>query len=409
MSDGNGAWLPLSGVRVLDFTWMVAGPLGTRLLANYGADVLKVESYNRVDRMRETGPHPPDRPWSYNEDGSFNDVNLGKKSMLLNLNIPAGRELARQLAAVSDVVAANFTGNRLDRWGLGFDDLVKVNPNLILVNMPVFESAGPRQRWTGIGTHVNALAGINGISGFPDDPPFGLGPLYPDFSSNPFQAMAAVLAALIDRDRGGGSQFIELSQYESTAALLGPSILQYTTTGEHPPRMGNHSDRACPHNVYPAAGEDRWIAIAVSTDAEWTALCRTLGHNDWLTDDRFATIDQRFAQEQALDDAIAAETPRWESHDLADRLQQAGVPAAPVNTLPDLLADPWHREQYFTDLDSPEGAVFTTHPEPLRPFGAKHPVRRSPMMGEHTDEVLQSLLGLKQDEINALYTSGALG
>src|SRR6185437_16106369 len=178
LSEQTDGWLPLRGVRVLDFTWMIAGPLGTRELANFGADVLKVESYNRVDRIRETGPHPAG-PWSFNADGSFNDVNTGKRSLLLNLNAPDGQALAKQLVAVSDIVAANFTGNRLDRWGLGFDDLAALRPDLIMLNMPVFESAGPRQRWGAIGNHINGLAGINGISGLADDPPFGLGPLYP--------------------------------------------------------------------------------------------------------------------------------------------------------------------------------------------------------------------------------------
>jgi benzylsuccinate CoA-transferase BbsF subunit len=366
MNSGAVPWLPLTGVRVLDFTWMIAGPLSTRVLADFGAEVIKVESYNRVDRVRETGPHP-DGPWSLNEDGSFNDCNLGKKSVLLNLNRPQGRELALRLAAVSDVAAANFTGDRLDRWLLGFADLVRVRPDLIFLNMPVFESAGPRARWGGIGTHINALAGINAISGFPDDPPFGLGPLYPDFSGNPFHAAAAILSALINRDRGAGAQLIEVSQYESTASILGPALLHHAATGHNPPRIGNHSERACPHNVYPCAprsptasppaggavsdadssarlravshisttaGDDRWCAIAVSTDTHWSALCAVLDRRGWLTDPRFATAAQRRPHEQALDALIASETARWTADELAARLRAAGVPAAPVTCSP---------------------------------------------------------------------------
>jgi benzylsuccinate CoA-transferase BbsF subunit len=439
MSETTMPWLPLAGVRVLDFTWMIAGPLSTRVLANFGADVIKVESYNRVDRVRETGPHPGG-PWSVNEDGSFNDANLGKKSILLNLNFPEGQALARRLAAVSDVVAANFTGDRLDRWRLGFEDLMQVRPDLIFLNMPVFESTGPRRRWGGIGTHVNALAGINAISGFAEDPPFGLGPLYPDFSGNPFHAAAAVLSALINRDRGAGAQLIEVSQYESTASILGPALLQHAVTGANPLRMGNRSDRAWPHNVYPcrprppqdprrttgdsgdepagrsaapplpgSAGDDRWIAIAVATEAEWAGLCRVLGRAEWRADSRFATPGQRRAHEDALDAAIAAETACWSAEELAARLQEAGVPAAPVNHLGDLLADPWYREQYFSELAGPEGCLFTTHGEPIRPFGRKQPVTRAPLMGEHTDDVLHALLGLPPTEIDRLYAEGVLG
>lgn len=420
MSDGAAPWQPLAGVRVLDFSWMIAGPLGTRLLANFGAEVIKVESYHRVDRVRETGPHP-NGPWSVNEDGSFNDVNLGKKSILLNLNLPGGQELARRLAAVSDVVAANFTGDRLDRWHLGFADLVQVRPDLIFLNMPVFESAGPRRRWGGIGTHINALAGINAISGFPEDSPFGLGTLYPDFSSNPFHAMAAVLAALINRGRGAGAQLIEVSQYESTASILGPALLQHAATGTNPRRLGNRSDRACPHNVYrckdedqapastPSHPSDRWIAIAVVTEAEWAGLCRVLGREDWLADPRFGTPELRRLHEDALDELIAGETLRRQAEELAARLQGAGVPAAPVKHIGDLLADPWYRDQYFRELAGPEGCRFTTHGEPIHPWGQKQPVRRAPLMGEHTDEVFHALLGLAPAEVNRLYAAGVLG
>jgi benzylsuccinate CoA-transferase BbsF subunit len=407
MTSHDGEWLPLQGVRVLDLTWMIAGPLCTRLLANFGADVIKIESYNRVDRVRETGPHP-DGPWSYNEDGSFNDVNLGKRSTLVNLNKPEGQALAKRMAAVSDVVMANFTGDRLDRWNLGFRDLVPVRPDLIFLNMPVFESSGPRQRWGAIGNHINALGGVNGISGSESDPPFGLGPLYPDFSGNPFHAAAAIISALIERDHGSGAQMIEVSQYESTISMLGPALMQQAATGRNPARRGSHSDRACPHNVYPAAGEDQWIALEVKTDDQWQALCRVLHEDAWSGDPRFATIDARRSNEEALDELIAAQTAFYSASELAGRLQTAGIGASPVNHIDDLLADPWYRDEYFTELSGPEGCLFTTHSEPIRPFGRKQPVYRSPMLGEHTDEVLRGLFGMEQPAIDELYTAGVL-
>ncbi len=407
MTGPDSTWLPLLGIRVLDFTWMIAGPLCTRLLANFGADVIKIESYNRVDRVRETGPHP-DGAWSFNEDGSFNDVNLGKRSILLNLNEPGAPELAKQLAAVSDVVMANFTGDRLDRWQLGFSDLVAVRPDLIFLNMPVFESAGPRRRWGAIGSHINGLAGINGISGNESDPPFGLGPLYPDFSGNPFHAAAAILAALIERDRGAGAQLIEVSQYESTISLLGPALLQQSVSGPDVWRHGNHSDRSCPHNVYPTAGDEGWIAIDVSTEVQWQAFCSVMGQDSWSCDLRFGSMESRRANEALLDELIAERTANTHAPELARQLQAAGVAASPVNHLDDLLADPWYRSEYFTELEGPEGCIFTTHSEPIRPFGRKQPVTRSPMMGEHTDDVLRTLVGLEQPRIDELYAGGVL-
>ncbi len=405
----NAPWLPLKGIRVLDFSWLIAGPLGTRLLANFGAEVLKVESYNRVDGIRLTGPHPKtDGPVNVNADGSFNDVNLGKKSLLLNLNVPEAREIALRLCAVSDIVAANFTADRLDRWGLGFDDLRRVKKDLVFLSMPVF-AKGERVDWGGVGSDISALSGINAISGVEGTPPIGLGLHYPDFSSNPFHAQAAILAALINRERFGEAQLIEVSQYESTVSILGPALLNYFVNGTEPPRLGNRSQRHGPHNIYRCGGADKWCAISVSMEDEWQALCRALNRPQWISDARFADFAARKRNEDALDaligEAVAGEAPSA----LAARLQGAGVAAAPVNNVANLLADPWYRDEYFTVMDGPDGYEFTAHGEPLRPFGRKHPVRRAPFMGEHTEEVLRGILGLDDGEMDALYVCGALG
>ncbi len=403
-------WRPLSGIRVLDFSWLIAGPLGTRLLANFGAEVLKVESYQRVDGIRLTGPHPETSgPPNVNEDGSFNDVNLGKKSILLNLNVPEGRALALKLAALSDIVAANFTGDRLERWGLGFDDLRKVKPDIILLSMPVFDGASKRKRWGGVGSDISAIAGINAISGFTHAPPTGLGLHYPDFSSNPFHAQAAILSALVNRARFQQAQFIEVSQYESTASLLGPSLLDYFANGLEPPRLGNRSPRYSPHNVYRCAGDDRWCAISACDEDEWRALCLALERSEWLTDPRFSSLDERRRHEDALDALISAAVKDRDARGLATHLQRAGVAAAPVNNLGDLMADPWYQGQYFSQMVGPEGCAFTAHGEPLRPFRRKQEVTRAPTLGEHTEEVLRTILGLGDDEISTLYVCGALG
>jgi crotonobetainyl-CoA:carnitine CoA-transferase CaiB-like acyl-CoA transferase len=409
-SDEETSWLPLKGVRVLDFAWLIAGPLGTRLLSNFGAEVLKIESYHRVDGIRLTGPHPESTtPPNVNTDGSFNDVNLGKKSILLNLNVPEAREIALRLAAVSDIVTANFTGDRLDRWGLGFEDLRRVKKDIIFMSMPVFDSKGPRRRWGGVGSDVAAISGINSISGFEGTPLHGLGLHYPDFGSNPFHAQAAILSALVSRERFKEAQFIEVSQYESTVSLLGPALVTYFANGAEPKRLGNRSDRYCPHNTYRCQGTDQWCAISASNEQEWRSLCLALGHEEWLSDPRFATLEARRLNEDALDQAIGEAVGGWDARQLALHLQHAKVPAAPMNHVGDLLADPWYREQYFTEMAGPEDTVFASHGEPLSPFGRKHAVTRAPMMGEHTEEVLRSLLGLKDEEMNDLYLKGALG
>jgi len=228
-----------------------------------------------------------------------------------------------------------------------------VRPDLIFLNMPVFESSGTRQRWGAIGNHINALAGVNGISGLESDPPFGLGPLYPDFSGNPFHAAAAILSALVERDRGAGAQMIEVSQYESTISILGPALMLQSATGRNPARRGSRSDRSCPHNVYPAAGEDQWIAVEVATDGQWLTLCRVLDNDAWSGDPRFATIDARRSNEEALDELIAAQTAFYSASELAGRLQTAGIGASPVNHLGDLLADPWYPRRVLHRVERP--------------------------------------------------------
>jgi crotonobetainyl-CoA:carnitine CoA-transferase CaiB-like acyl-CoA transferase len=404
-----GPWLPLKGIRVLDFSWLIAGPLGTRLLANFGAEVLKVESYNRVDGIRLTGPHvPTDGPVNVNEDGSFNDVNLGKKSILLNLNVSEAREIALKLAAVSDIVAANFTADRLDRWGLGFEALRKVKPDIIFLSMPVF-AKGERVDWGGVGSDISAISGVNAISGYEGSPPIGMGLHYPDFSSNPFHAQAAILSALLNRKRFGEAQLIEVSQYESTVSILGPALLNYFVNGEESQRLGNRSDRSAPHNIYRCAGDDRWCAISARTEEEWRAMARVLGHVEWADDRRFRTVELRKANEGQLDELISGAVASEDAWDLAARLQGEGAAAAPVNNVADLLRDFWYRREYFTEMQGPEGCQFTSHGEPLRPQGRKHEVIRAPTMGEHTEEVLRGILGLTDIEIDSLYVAGALG
>ncbi|MEZ5233169.1 MAG: CoA transferase [Acidimicrobiales bacterium] len=313
---------PLEGVRILDFCWAIAGPLTTRLLADLGADVIKVESEHRLDPIRYIGTMPADRPPSWNTNGQFNDCNVNKRAVTVNLNTAEGVELARELARGADVVTANYTPDRLDRWGLGYDTLRVVRPDVIMVNLAVMGTFGPNKDWRSYGSGIVAMCGLAARTGPPDRDPICLGTLHTDFTV-PYFAASQILAALLHRDRTGEGGFYELAQYESAVRLLDVELAATLAGRAVPPRSGN-ADRlggAHPHGAYPCRtdpdGTQRWVAVACRDEAERAALARHCGGLD--------------------DGAIAAWTAARTAHDAAAELSAAGIPAGPVRHLRDLL------------------------------------------------------------------------
>ncbi len=229
----------------------------------------------------------------------FNDSNTSKLSITVDINKPAGMDIVRRLIGLCDVVTNNFTSTRMDRWGLGYDDLIKIKPDIIMVTMGVMGKGGPHSNYGGYGSHINAGSGLNSITGFPNREPVGTGSLYPDFASNPYHLLMAVLAALWHRKRTGEGQFVDIAQYESTIALLGTSILEYTALGRTPARPGNRNEAAAPHGVYKCAGNDRWVAIGVFTDEEWDQMAAAMGNPAWAADGRFSTLHGRKQHEDS--------------------------------------------------------------------------------------------------------------
>jgi benzylsuccinate CoA-transferase BbsF subunit len=396
---------PLAGIRVLDFCWMIAGPLTTRLLADLGAEVIKVESIARVDRIREVGVQPPGM-MSPDTNGVFNDCNANKKSLSLNLNHVRGIELAKELVRHSDIVTSNFTPDRMARWGLGYDDLRKVKPDIIVASIPVMGSKGSHSRWRAVGNGVVAMSGLNAHTGFPSRPPIGLGTLHSDFTS-PYFAAFQIAAAVHQRKRTGEGQFIELAQYEATVHLLDTEPLDYLVNGRQAERCGNTSEQYAPHGVYPCAGEDRWIAIAVRDDAEWQALCRVLGL-ELGAQPELASLAGRAAVRKEIDVAINAATKSADAWQLASALQAAGVPASPVEDVGDLAGrDPMH-EGFLKEIEHPAGISMLLQHEPITWNGERLPLERAPFMGEHTEAVLREILGLETDELAELAVQGVL-
>jgi benzylsuccinate CoA-transferase BbsF subunit len=262
---------------------------------------------------------------------------------------------------------------------------------------------GPYRNYGSYGNGVIAYGGLNMITGTPERPPVGLGPLYSDFSA-PYLVVASILAALHHRNHTGRGQFVDFSQVEATMCLLGPSFLEFTTNGRLPERYGNRSSDVAPHGVYPCAGDDRWCAIAATTDAEWRALAEAIGRRDLAADGRLTGLPGRKAHEEEIDGALAAWTRERDAWEVMRSLQRQGVMAAVVEDLEDMVTrDPWLSREHLVDVPFPEeDVVFKTHAQPARMNGASTPLHRPPTMGEHTSEVLRGLLGLSDAEIERL-------
>lgn len=401
---GGGVSRPLEGIRVCDFSWMLAGPLTTRVLADYGADVIKLESESRMDAIRITGSQPH-AAGSINTNGVFNDASANKRAAQLNLKEPRARELAKELVARSDIVTNNYTPDRMDRWGLGYDDLRQVRPDIIMLTMPVMSRTGPYKSYGSYGNGVIAYGGLSQTMGFAHRPPAGLAPLYSDFAA-PYFAASAILAALHHRQRTGEGQFIELAQAEATVNLLGTDILEVTANGDLPPRIGNRSRDLVPHGVFPCTGDDRWIAIACEDDAGWQRLASALGGPELASDPRFGTVEARREHEDELEAAIGERTRVHDAWELMHVLQAAGVMAAVVEDLEDMVTRDPHLQRHLVPASGAgDDFTFLTHAQPARVDGELAPVQRSPLWGQHNTEVYRDLLGLTDADIAELVSA----
>ena len=391
---------PLDGVRVVDFTWAIAGTLCTRLLADLGADVIKVESDYRTDPIRYIGVQPGEE-MSYDTNGQFNDVNANKRAVTLNLNSPEGMAAIKDLLRTADVVTSNYTPDRLDKWGIGYEGLTALKPDVILANMAVMGTFGPHKDWRSYGNGIVAMSGLAALTGFPGKQPVGLGTLHTDFTV-PYYGAALIMAALMQRDRTGAGQSLELSQFESSLHLLDTELVEYLNNGVAPPRLGNRSPRFVPHGVFPAAELDTWVAIACRDDDDWARLLRVIDRPD------LAEIPDRRAQEDRIEEALSVWTRGRDHWTAAAVLQAAGVPASPVETLQDLLTRDVAMQADYRETDLEVGVTAMVQEEPILWNGERLRLHRAPKWGEHTMQVLQGELGFSDDRIAELAAANAL-
>lgn len=401
---------PLDGITIIDFTWIGAGSFTTKLFADFGADVIKIESADRLDSLREARPFKDGRP-GVNRSGYFADRNSSKRSMTLNLKTPEALSLALELIKDADVVANNFTPGTMDRLGLGYSAVRDCNPSIIYLAMSMQGDEGPQANYLGYGLTMGALTGLQHLCGLPGRAPAGTGTNFPDHVPNPTHAAVAVLSALRHRRRTGQGQYIDLAQIEPMIALLGPTVAEYSANGRVAAARGNWHEPFSPHGVYPCAGKDRWIALSAGTEHQWHGLQAALGRPAALQNADYETACLRLRNRAQLDRDIACLTRGESGPALMQRAQAHGVHAGLVQDAADVLRnDPQlaHRG-HWRWLEHPEmgRSVYSAPPMKLSrtPGDAWSP---APLLGQHTEEVVQERLGLSAARIAELHEIGAL-
>jgi crotonobetainyl-CoA:carnitine CoA-transferase CaiB-like acyl-CoA transferase len=390
----------LNGLRVLDFTWVLAGPYATRLLADFGAEVIKVQS-KKTAKGAES-----------NSTGYFNTWNRNKRSITLDLSYPEAREIVLRLVKISDVVIENFSPRVKSNWGLDYEGLKEIHPGLIMLSMSAMGQTGPWRDFVGFGPTLQALSGLTYLTSFEPDSPLGLGYAYSDPVAGLY-AVLVLLAALDRRHRTGQGLFIDLSEYEACCTLLGPALLEALVNTKPVLPLGNQPDhiRAAPYGCYPCSGADRWCVIAVFGEDEWQAICKGMGSPDWTREERFSTPSQRKSHKEELDRFIAGWTARRTTDEVVSLLQEAGVHAGVVQNAEDLANDPHLKARhFFVQLNHPVLGETISDASPIRfQGGSTLGWKAAPLLGEDNHSVLQELLGLSESEMSSLVTKGVVG
>lgn len=395
--------LPLKGIRVANFGWVWAGPVVGQTLSFLGAEVYKIESRARVDMSRMLpafagGVRDPDR--SMTNHASW----AGNGSVSLNLKKPEGRELAEQLVAKSDVVVENFRPGAMDEMGLGYERLRTLRPGLVMLSMPAAGLTGPLRTVRAYGMSLTSLTGLDSLTGYLGGPPIPCENALAD-PLNGILGAFAVLAALNYRDRTGKGQLIDYSQHEAMMQMVGPAFMDYVFNGRVAAPMGNRHPLgvAAPHGVFPCAGDDRWISIAVMTEQEWLSLVAAMGNPEWAQAAEFSCAAGRVRNIDALHARLAEWTRTINDYELAQMLQRHGIAAAPVMNVADLYNDPHYRARgTFIEVTHPLGFRETIYGAYVKTSRTEASVHPGPAIGQDNDYVFKDLLGLSEERYRQL-------
>ena len=394
---------PLEGVRVLSLGTGAVIPDFGMILGQLGADVIKIESSDNLDFMRTLSADK-------NNVAGFNEANRNKRSFGVNLKTERGREIARRLIQMCDIVGENFRGGVVKDLGVDYETVRPLKPDIVYISSQGFGRGGPYSDYQAYGPMLAASSGFLSIWAHPDDPyPTGSNAPVPDHIASK-QAVVAALAALDYRRRTGKGQFIDMAQTEVAANLIGEHYLDYLVNQHLPQPRGNRGPTAAPHGAYPCKGQDNWCAISVSTDEEWRRFCKVIDHPEWITDPRFTTLSGRLQNHDELDQGIGEWTADRDAQEVMDRLQGVGVPAGVVQRAQDTIVDPqlkWLGA--IIEQDHPVGGRRMYPNVPFKmPASPPRPSIRAPLLGEHTDEICRELLGMSDKEITKLKEEGIL-
>jgi benzylsuccinate CoA-transferase BbsF subunit len=389
--------LPFEGIRVADFGWIFAIPHATAWLGSLGADVIRVESALAPDIVRFLGG--TDGVVGINRSGMYNSINFSRRGIVLNLAHPEAREVALRLVAKSDIATENFTVGNMKKFGLSYDDLRAVKPDIIMLSGTPLGQNGPYANTVGFGPTTQAFAGMCHLTGYPDSFPCGIGGTWPDFAVGVAMTFF-LLAALHYRDATGEGQYLDLSMAETVTAMLPEAMMEYFLNWREQGPIGNRAESMAPHGVFPTRGDDRWIAIAIATEEEFGALCEVLGAPGLATDRRFTRLALRLANVDALEVEIAALTKTFDRDELVARLRKHGIAAGPVYGPVDLMQDgAFLACGMLVELEHGESGRRVVPGLPVGFSAMKPDYRPAPTIGQDTDEVLSGLLGYSADEI----------
>jgi len=397
------------GIKIAEFAAIAAGPLIGKHMADHGATVVHVESHERPDGFRQNYPPYKDNKPGINRSGAFAICDNNKYGVTINLKAKGGVDLAKRLIAWADIVIENFTPGTMKKLGLGYEDMKKVNPDIILLSSCNQGQTGPHAFHPGFGSHLSSLCGFTYMTGYRDKLPCILYGPYVDHVGVGYGVIAAV-AALEHRRRTGEGQFVDLAQYEVGVQFMIPALLDYGVNKRILERDGNRHGYAAPHNTYRCKGEDRWCVISVFNDDEWRTLCKVMGREDLVSDSRFKTIPARKQNEQALDSEIEKWTSKLTAEEVFKKLQDKGVKAGFVENMDDMFKDPQLKHRgFWAAVDHPEIGRYHAEGPPFlyskTPFKIDRP---APMLGEHNETVFQKFVGMSKDEYDRLVKEGVI-
>lgn len=404
----------LKGIRVLDLTMAYAGPIGVRILADMGAEVIKIESVQRIDmpcrRISYPENQPGEDPW--NRGGYFHRLNVNKLGPTINLNNPKGRDIFKRLVKVSDVVVENYSPRVMTNWGLNYEALKEIKPDIIMASMSIFGQTGPHKYYSGYMPNTEARAGLASITGYPGQPPMLSGTGYGDWVQG-VSGAAGILMALYYRQRTGKGQYIDVSSVEAAMTHIGDVFMDYSMNGRVWPRMGNRHPSMAPHGLYRCKGEERWVTIACQTEEEWQNLCKVMGNPPWTKEERFSDPLSRWKNQDELDKLIEEWTKERDHCEVMHLLQQAGVTAGAVLDIKQIMLDADLIERgFFEVIDHPGGIGKRPHPKqmPAKFSEAKEvPARPAPFLGQHNNYVFKEILGMSEEEIRKLEEEQIIG